>query len=120
VKRLGPPDDISRDDSPEQLNENSVVLHANWKRGKVEIGLSLYGAPRSSDFGDGLGKLYLSWAEPDAAAAPFLATWTTANQTVAAAAVGARIEVFSVQHAIYEDDTEPRPLRWRYRRPNCC
>ena len=75
VKRLGPPDDISRDDAPEQANENAVVLHANWKRDRVAIGLSLYGAPRPSDFGNGLGKLYLSWAERDAAVAPFLAEW---------------------------------------------
>lgn len=29
VKRLGPPDDINRDDSLAQANENAVVLHAN-------------------------------------------------------------------------------------------
>jgi hypothetical protein len=107
VKRLGPPDDVSRDDSPELANENSVVLHASWKGDKVEIGLSLYGAPRPSDFGNGLGKLYLSWAERDVAVAPFLAEWTKANQAVAAAAAGARAKVFSVRYAIYEDDTEP-------------
>ena len=61
VVRLGQTYDIDRDDSPEAANASSVVLHANWKLGKVEIGLSLYGAPRPSDFGDGLGKLYLSW-----------------------------------------------------------
>ena len=109
VKRLGPPDDISRDDAPEQANENAVVLHANWKRDRVAIGLSLYGAPRPSDFGNGLGKLYLSWAERDAAVAPFLAEWTKANQAVAAAAEGARIRIFSVRYAIYEDCTEPPP-----------
>lgn len=107
VKRLGPPHDISRDDAPEQANANSVVLHANWKRGKVEIGLSLYGAPRPSDFGNGLGKLYLSWAEQAAAVAPFLAEWTKANEAVVVAAEGARIKVFSVRYAIYEHDTEP-------------
>jgi len=107
VKRRGPPDNISRNDSPEQANENSVVLHANWKRGKVAIGLSLHGAPRPSEFGDGLGKLYLSWAEPDVAAAPFLAKWMAANQAVASAAVGAKIKVFSLQYALYEDDAEP-------------
>jgi hypothetical protein len=107
VTRLGPPDDINRDDSPERANESSVVLHANWKRGKVKIGLSLYGAPRPSDFGNGLGKLYLSWAEPDAAAAPFLAEWTAANQAAVAAAASARIRIFSLQYALDEDDAEP-------------
>ena len=29
VKRLGPPDEVTRDDSPEAANENTVVLHAN-------------------------------------------------------------------------------------------
>lgn len=107
VQRLGPPDDVSRDEGPERANENSVALHANWKRDKVAIGLSLYGAPRPSDFGDGLGKLYLSWIERDIAAAPFLAEWTRANQAVAAAAAGARIKVFAVRYAICEDDAEP-------------
>jgi len=88
-------------------NASSVVLHARWKGGTVEIGLSLYGAPRPSDFGEGLGKLYLSWADRDAAAAPFLAAWTAANRAVAAAAEGARIKVFSLQHALHEDDSEP-------------
>ena len=36
VKRLGQPDEVSRDDSPEHANENTVVLHANWHRDKVE------------------------------------------------------------------------------------
>ena len=39
--------------------------------------------------------------------APFLAEWTKANQSVAAAAADARIKVFSVQYALYTDDTEP-------------
>ena len=107
VARLGPPDGISRDDNPEQANESSVVLHANWKRGKVEIGLSLYGAPRPSDFGNGLGKLYLSWAERDVAVAPFLGGVDSANQAAVAAAASASIKIFSLQYALYGDDTEP-------------
>ena len=107
VKRLGQPDEVSRDDRPEHANENSVVLHANWTRDKARIGLSLYGAPRPSEFGDGLGGLYLSWAEQDAAAAPFLADWTAANDAAAAAAEGARLRVFSVRYDIYDDDYPP-------------
>ena len=107
VKRLGPPDEVSRDDSPDSANESSVVLHADWKRGAVEIGLSLYGAPRPSDFGNGLGKLYLSWADRDAMAAPFLAAWRATNQTAVAAADGAEVRVFALQYALYDDDTAP-------------
>jgi hypothetical protein len=107
VTRLGPPHDISRDDSPEMANASSVVLHASWKRDKVESGLSLYGAPRPSGFGDGLGKLYLSWAERDSAAAPSLAEWTAANQAVASAAANATVKVFSLLYALYEEDTKP-------------
>jgi len=107
VARLGPPDDISRDVRPERANEGSVVLYATWNRGKVQIGLSLYGAPRPSDFGDGLGKLYLSWVEPNVAAAPFLATWTAVNQATADAAAGAQVKVFSLKDAVYEGAVEP-------------
>ena len=108
VKRLGPPDDVSRDDSPGRANENSVVLHANWKRDKVEIGLSLYGAPRPSDFGKGLGKLYLSWAEHGCRRGALPPAWTSANQPLLPLLQRApRLKVFSVRYAIYEDDTEP-------------
>ncbi|MGH8432194.1 MAG: hypothetical protein ACREUF_17510, partial [Solimonas sp.] len=88
VIRLGAPDRIDREVAPDGGNaHDSVVLHANWMRDRIAIGLSLYGAPRPSDFGDGLGKLYLSWTDTDEAAAPFLAEWNAANQAVAEAAV---------------------------------
>jgi hypothetical protein len=107
VKRLGQPDEVTRDDSPEAANENTVVLHANWHRDKARIGLSLYGARRPSEFGDALGALYLSWADRDAAAQPFLAAWVAANATAASAAGGARLRVFSVRYDIYDDDYPP-------------
>jgi hypothetical protein len=107
VKRLGQPDEVTRDDSPEAANENAVVLHASWKRGKATVGLSLYGARRPSDFGDALGALYLSWAEQDVAAAPFLPAWTAANDAAVAAAGGASLKVFSVRYDIYHDDYPP-------------
>ena len=102
VKRLGQPDEVTRDDSPDAANENTVVLHANWHRDKARIGLSLYGARRPSEFGDALGALYLSWADQDAAAQPFLPAWIAANAAAASAAEGARIRVFSVRYDIYE------------------
>ncbi len=107
VKRLGQPDEVTRDDSPEAANENTVVLHAAWKRGKANIGLSLYGARRASAFGDALGALYLSWAEQDVAAAPFVPAWIAANDAAVAAAEGAKLKVFSVRYDIYYDDYPP-------------
>ncbi len=107
VKRLGQPDEVTRDDSPGAANENTVVLHAGWKRGKANISLSLYGARRPSAFGDALGALYLAWAEQDVAAAPFLPAWITANDAAATAAEGARLKVFSVRYDIYDDDYPP-------------
>lgn len=112
VMRLGQPDEVSRSDVPEPANAcDSVLLHANWNRDKIAIGLSLYGAPRPSAFGNGLGKLYLSWADADAAAAPFLAEWTAASQAVAEAAVGAKPELFSVQYPLYEAGAAPPQAR---------
>jgi hypothetical protein len=49
----------------------------------------------------------LSWADRDAAAAPFLAGWTAAHDAAAAAAEGARLKVFSVGYDVYYDDYPP-------------
>jgi len=108
VKRLGQPDEIAREDGPETANQHSVVLHANWPRGKVRIGLSLYGAPRPSAFGNALGALYLVWTERDVAAAPFLPEWTAANEAAIAAADGARPTIFPVRYDLY-DEAHPPP-----------
>lgn len=118
VKRLGQPEEVTRDDSPEAANENTVVLHADWHRDRVRIGLSLYGARRSSDFGDALGALYLSWAEQDAAAQPFLSAWSAANAAAASAAEGARLKIFSVRYDLYDDDPPPSPAALALRMPN--
>ena len=119
VKRLGQPDEVTRDDSPEAANENTVVLHANWRRDKTRIGLSLYGARRPSEFGDALGALYLSWAEQDAAAQPFLPAWTAASDAAASAAEGAKLKVFSVRYDLYDDDyPPPAPAELALRAPN--
>lgn len=108
VIRLGQPTDISRNDVPEQVNpSDSVVLHASWLRGKGSVGLSLYGAPRASAFGDGLGKLYLSWGDIDAAAAPFIDAWRAANADLARdAAAAATVHTFT---AAYEINSLPGP-----------
>ncbi|MFZ5779795.1 MAG: hypothetical protein ACOY4R_06260 [Pseudomonadota bacterium] len=101
VFRLGQPDEIERSDLPEHGQAcDSVVLHARWARAPAAFSLSLYGAARPSDFGPGLGKLYLSWTDMDAAAAPFLAQWHAANDAAAAAAATAAPRLFPLQYPI--------------------
>jgi hypothetical protein len=119
VKRLGQADEVSRKDGSEHAAADSVVLHANWMRDKVRIGLSLYGAPRPSSFGEGLGRIYLSWTEQDAAAAPFLADWNAAYEAAVAAAEGARLKVFAVRYDLYDDDyPPPAPAELALQRPD--
>jgi hypothetical protein len=109
VIRLGAPAEVDRDEG-NAGSPDSVVLYAQWSRGEVDISLSLYGAPRPSDFGDGLGKLYLSWGDIDAASAPFLAAWRAANaELVRAATSAATVHTFSVAHEI-NPLLEPRCL----------
>lgn len=114
VFRLGQPDEIERSAPSEHgLACDSVALHALWRRDPVAFSLSLYGAPRPSDFGPGLGKFYLSWTDMDAAAAPFLAQWHAANQTAEADASGAAPRLFPLQYPIEDGGIrlgEPRQL----------
>lgn len=88
VIRLGAPHTIERDElSPYASSPDHVVLHANWKTADgIPIGLSLYGAPRATEFGDSAGSLYLSWGNLEAAAAPWIGDWHAANDEVARAA----------------------------------
>lgn len=109
VIRLGAPTEIEREEE-NAGNSESVVLHAQWSRGDIAIALSLYGAPRPSDFGDGLGKLYLSWGDIDAASAPFVEAWRAANVDLAQAALSAAtVHTFSVAYEI-NPLLEPRCL----------
>jgi len=88
VMRLGAPQKIERDErSPHASSPDHVVLHANWKTvDGIPIGLSLYGAPRATRFGDSAGSLYLSWRDLEAAAAPWIDEWRAASEAVAQAA----------------------------------
>ncbi len=96
VIRLGAPSEVDREEE-NAGSSDSVVLHAQWSHGDFAISLSLYGAPRPSDFGDGLGKLYLSWGNVDAASAPFFDAWRAANAELAqVAASAATLHTFSV------------------------
>jgi hypothetical protein len=101
VIRLGAPAKVDREEE-NAGHSDSVVLHAQWSRGDIAVALSLYGAPRPSDFGDGLGKLYLSWSDIDAASAPFIDAWRAANAELArAAASTATVHNFSVAYEIH-------------------
>lgn len=101
VFRLGQPDEIERSALPEYGAAcDSVVLHARWVREPAAFSLALYGAPRPSDFGLGLGMFCLSWTDMDAAAAPFLAQWHAANDAAAAAAATATPRLFPLQYPI--------------------
>jgi hypothetical protein len=109
VVALGQPGEISREEVSEDGSaSDSVTLYATWNRDTWSIGLSLYGAPRPSELGDGVGKLYLSWTDTEAAAAPFIAAWATANQALAEAAKDASPTFFAVQYPIFDPD-QPAP-----------
>ena len=113
VMRLGSPQTIERDElSPHASSPDHVVLYANWKTADgIPIGLSLYGAPRTTRFGDSAGSLYLSWGDLEAAAAPWIDEWHAANDEVAQAAQSpGRIERFSVGYDVRASDAH-EPLR---------
>jgi hypothetical protein len=107
VIRLGQPDQVDRSDVPPgAYASSSVVLHASWNRGTCTVGLSIYGAPRPSSLGDGIGKLYVSWADTEAAAAPFIVDWTAANEALARASATAAPTIFAVQYPIFDPESE--------------
>lgn len=110
---LGAPRTIERDElSPYAGSPDHVVLYANWKTaGGIPIGLSLYGAPRTTRFGLSAGSLYLSWGDLEAAAAPWMDEWKAANEAVAQAAQSpGSIERFSVGYDVRASDARD-PLR---------
>lgn len=113
VMRLGSPQTIQRDElSPHASSPDHVVLYATWKTAEgIPIGLSLYGAARTTEFGDSAGALYLSWDDPEAAAAPWIDEWHAANGEVARAAQSpGSIERFSVGYDVRASDAHD-PLR---------
>jgi hypothetical protein len=103
VIRLGAPKELDRDDlGPNASSPDHVVLYAGWERPDGRsISLSLYGSPRASDFGDGIGKLYVSWGDIETAAAPWVATWQEANERLARdAEAPATMKSFSVRYDV--------------------
>jgi hypothetical protein len=118
VGALGQPDTIDRDGEEQGAGSpHSVVLYATWERGAVSFAVSLYGAPRDSDFGPGIGKLYLSWSNLAAAAKPFADAWRAANEVLerAAQAPEGQPAFFTVAWDIFDteyppDDADSRAL----------
>lgn len=116
VKTLGQPAEIDR--SGEEAGRDSssnVVLYANWPRGNHSISVSFWGAPRPSAFGDGIGRLYVTWNDTEAAAAPFADDWQRANEAVARAA--ARLDgkpaIFAVAWPLFDKDYPPYDASYR-------
>lgn len=113
VTRLGAPNTVERDElSPYASSSDHVVLYANWKTADgIPIALSLYGAPRATEFGDSAGLLYLNWGDLEAAAAPWIEEWHAANDEVARAAQSiGKIEAFFVGYDVKASDAGD-PLR---------
>lgn len=109
VIRLGAPKAVHRDElSPYATSPDHVVLNADWTTPDgISIGLSLYGAPRATDYGDSAGSLYLSWGNLEAAAAPWIKEWHAANDEVARAARSpGKIEAFAVLYDVRADDAD--------------
>jgi len=115
VKMLGQPAEIDRSGEAEHAGASgSVVLSAEWPRGNHSFSVSLYGAPRPSEFGDGIGKIYLSWIDEEAAARPFVEQWRTASEAVvrAAAATEGEPAIFTVDWPIFGADDEQPSESW--------
>jgi hypothetical protein len=115
VKQLGQPDEIDREDEVSGAGSpDRVVLYAIWRRDNHEISVSLYGAPRASDFGDGIGKLYLSWSDTVAAAGPMLEQWHAANTALAQAAETPQAQaIFDVAWPTFNPEDEPLAEAWQ-------
>lgn len=109
VIQLGAPGEVDRDDQgPHATSPDHVVLYAAWELADGrKVSLSLYGAPRASDFGDGIGKLYVSWGDVATAAAPWVAEWQAANERVAKdCEAPATMKSFSVQYDVRTVDRD--------------
>ena len=121
VKRLGPPDEVTRDDSPEAANENTVVLHADWHRDKVEDRpVPLRRADDRRNSAMALGRpLSLLGRAAMPPLHPFLPPGSPPTAAAASAAEGARLRVFSVRYDIYDDDyPSPSPAELALQSPD--
>lgn len=101
VIKLGQPDRIEREEAVAG-DSGRVALYAYWRRAAHTLSLSLYGAPRPSDFGVGIGRIYLTWTDTKAAAAPFLADWKAGNEAIARGSVTAKPAIFTVRYPIVD------------------
>jgi hypothetical protein len=101
VVKLGQPGKVEREEEAAG-DPGRVALYAYWRRDGYTLSVSLYGATRPSDFGDGIGRIYLTWTDTAAAAAPFLAEWKAGNDAVARASATAKPAIFTVRYPIVD------------------
>jgi hypothetical protein len=110
-KMLGKPDKETIEDIGDRSNPGDAVrFYCNWERGDFSVGLSVFGGPREVEGGVAAAILWLSW-RIERAAAPFLADWRTACESLAVAAKDAtKPRIFQVgfdQHALHGGGREP-------------
>ncbi|QQS13776.1 MAG: hypothetical protein IPK81_06040 [Rhodospirillales bacterium] len=84
--RFGPAAAAERADlSAYRDPSGGVAFWARWPGRAVELGLSIYGGYRAEGGGRSAGLFYVTWADAEAAAAPFLPAWRALSDSVAAA-----------------------------------
>jgi hypothetical protein len=110
--RLGAPTKESVEGSGDRPNPwDTVAYYANWSGKDISVGLSIYGALREVQEGRSAGTLWLNWST-ERAAAPYLAEWRAACESLAVAAKGAvDVRTFSLgldQRAHHGNGQEPK------------
>lgn len=108
-ERLGAPTSETVEDVGDRSGD-AVRHYANWERGDLSIGISVFGGPRPVEGGVSGATLWLSWAIERAAAA-FLPAWHAACESLAVAARDAAApRIFRLgfdQYALHGDGSEP-------------
>lgn len=108
---LGPPSEETVEEVADgQDPADAVRYYANWDRGAISVGLSVYGGPRQVEGGVSPARLWLSWSL-ERAAVPYLAEWHAAGASLAVAVRNlAGLRTFGVgfdQHALFRDSRLP-------------
>lgn len=114
VSRIGRPDQIGHSEVPPLANPSGVVvLNATWRHHATSVGVSIYGAHRTSDSGVDMGMIYLTWDDVEAAGAPYVDAWRRANEGLARAAATAQPTVFHLQRPIFDPAKSPESAHTR-------